>query len=255
MKITCLLVDDEQIALDGLKFMCLKYSQLEVVGTCRNGVEAIDSITKLQPDLILLDIQMPKVNGIEVLTSLEEPLPNVIFITAYDEFAIKAFELNAIDYLLKPFTDERFDQAIHKAIEKVTAKASVDFGPLIRTHDRPTGNGPEIRHQDEQRLVIKIDGKVHFIPKTEVICFEAYDYYVKIHTSDRFYLVRETMKHLENQLTSEQFMRTHKSFIVNKQYVKALTKLSAGNYALELSKDHQAKISRSKLSEVRSWVA
>lgn len=255
MNITCLLVDDENVALEGLKFMCAKYDQLEVVGTCRNGVEAIDSIRKLKPDLILLDIQMPKVNGIEVLTSLEAPLPNVIFITAYDEFAIKAFELNAIDYLLKPFTDERFDQAIHKAVEKIQAKTAVDFGPLIQAHNRPSGKGPDIRHQDEQRMVIKIDGKVHFIPKSEIIYFEAYDYYVKIHTHARFFLVRETMKHLEDQLVSDQFMRTHKSYIVNKQYVQALTKLSAGNYALELPHDHQAKISRSKLNEVREWVA
>lgn len=250
-KIKCLLVDDEPVALEGLKFMCAKYDQLEVVGTCSNGVEAIDSIRKLQPDLILLDIQMPKLNGIEVLTSLEAPLPNVIFITAYDEFAIKAFELNAIDYLLKPFTDERFDQAI----EKVMAKGAVDFSSLINSHKKSADKGPDVRHQDEQRMVIKIDGKVYFIPKSEIICFEAYDYYVKIHTHDRFYLVRDTMKHLEDQLMPEQFMRTHKSYIVNKRYVHALTKLSAGNYALELDQDHQAKISRSKLNEVKAWVA
>ncbi len=255
MNITCLLVDDEHVALEGLKFMCSKYDQLEVVGTCRNGVEAIDSIQKLQPDLILLDIQMPKVSGIEVLTSLEAPLPNVIFITAYDEFAIKAFELNAVDYLLKPFTDERFEQAIHKAIEKIQAKTAVDFAPLIRSHHQSPIRGPEIRHQDEQRMVIKIDGKVHFIPKSEIIFFEAYDYYVKIHTHERFYLVRETMKHLEDQLHSDQFMRTHKSYIVNKHFVTAMKKLSAGNYALELSQHHQAKISRSKLNEVKEWVA
>lgn len=255
MKIKCLLVDDEYAALEGLKFMCTKYDQLEIIGTCRNGIEAIDSIRQLKPDLVLLDIQMPKVNGIEVLTSLEKPLPNVIFITAHDEFAIKAFELNAIDYLLKPFTDERFDQAIQKALEKVMAKNAVDFSALINTHDRPINQGPDIRHQDEQRMVIKVDGKVHFIPKSEIICFEAYDYYVKIHTHDRFYLVRETMKHLEDQLVEEQFMRTHKSYIVNRHFVQALTKLSPGNYALELVQDHQAKISRSKLSEVKSWVA
>ncbi|MDW3195203.1 MAG: LytTR family DNA-binding domain-containing protein [Cytophagales bacterium] len=254
MKIKCLLVDDEYAALEGLNFMCAKYDQLEVVGTCRNGIAAIDSIRQLQPELVLLDIQMPKVNGIEVLTSLEKPLPNVIFITAHDEFAIKAFELNAIDYLLKPFTDERFDQAIQKAVEKVRAKNAVDFSSLIKTHDRPTDHTPDIRHQDEQRMVIKIDGKVHFIPKSEIICFEAYDYYVKIHTHERFYLVRETMKHLEDQLIEDQFMRTHKSYIVNKHFVQALTKRSAGNYALELAQDHQAKISRSKLNEVRDWV-
>lgn len=255
MKIKCLLVDDEQAAMEGLAFMCAKYEQLEVVGTCRDGVEAIDHIRQLKPDLVLLDIQMPKVNGIEVLTSLEQPIPHVIFITAHDEFAIKAFELNAIDYLLKPFTDERFDQAIHKVIDKVMAKSAVDFSALIKTHNQSSDKSPDIRHQDEQRMVIKIDGKLHFIPKSEVICFEAYDYYVKIHTHDRFYLVRETMKHLEDQLSPDQFMRTHKSYIVNKRYVHSLTKLSAGNYALELERDHQAKISRSKLNEVKSWVA
>lgn len=254
-KITCLLVDDEHVALEGLKFMCSKYDGLEVVGSCRNGVEAIDGIRKLKPDLVLLDIQIPKVNGIEVLTSLDAPLPNVIFITAYDEFAIKAFELNAIDYLLKPFTDERFDQAIHRALEKIQAKTTVDFDPLIKAHGSPSGQGPDIRHLDEQRLVIKVDGKVHFIPKSEIIYFEAYDYYVKIHAHDRFYLIRETMKHLEDQLISDQFMRTHKSYIVNRHYVSAMAKLSAGNYALELIKGHQAKISRSKLNEVKEWMA
>lgn len=255
MKVRCLLVDDEAVALEGLQFLCEKYPVLEIVGTCRNGLEAIDSIHQLKPDLVLLDIQMPKASGIEVLSSLEGPMPNIIFVTAYDEFAIKAFELNAIDYLLKPFTDERFDQAINRGIDQVLANQPQDMRALIDSHEKPSHQSSEIRDQDEQRLVIKVDGKIHFIPKSEVIVFEAYDYYVKIHTQDRYYLVRETMKTLEDRLTTDLFMRTHKSYIVNKRHIKTMTKLSAGNYGLELSKDHLAKISRSKLNQVRDWVA
>ena len=253
MKIRCLIVDDEQIAVDGLMWLCKQYEALEVVDTCHDGVAAIDSIQRLKPDLVLLDIQMPKVNGMEVIASLEAPLPGIIFITAYDEFAIKAFELNAIDYLLKPFTDERFDLAIKRAIDQRSTHTQPDYGPLIRAHETPA-SGPQVRGQDETRIVIKTDGRIHMVPKADIIQFEAYDYYVKIHTGERFYLVRETMKHLEAQLSSDQFMRVHKSHIVNRQFVKTLVRQSAGNYLLELAGDHTAKISRTRLNEVKAWL-
>lgn len=254
MKITCLIVDDEQVALDGLALLCSKYEHLEIVGFCKNGLEAIDRIGELKPDLVLLDIQMPKVNGIEVLASLERPLPKVIFVTAYDQFAIKAFEINAIDYLLKPFTDERFDLAMSRAIDQILANKATSFDQLIKTHEKPGIDNPDVREQDEHRIVIKADGRIHMIPKSDIIIFEAYDYYVKIHTQERYYLVRETLKNLEGQLSPDLFMRTHKSYIVHKIFVKTLVKQTGGIYILELSGDLKAKISRTRLNVVEDWL-
>ena len=253
MKVTCLIIDDELTARQGLEVLCAEYDQLKVVGSCKNGIEAIDEINSHRPDLILLDIQMPKVNGFEVLTSIAPPLPEVIFITAHDEFAIKAFEVNAIDYILKPFSDDRFDKAIRRALERISSKDQMPLDAFIKSQKLQKNDAPEIRDSDEYRLVFKANGGIHIVKKAEITLVEAYDYYVKIHTSDQVYLLRETMKNMEMRLESLDFSRTHKSYIVNKNFVKSFNSKS-GEHELLLTNNQFAKVSRAKVSQVKEWL-
>lgn len=253
MTYSCLIVDDELTARQGLVSLCDENSQLEVIGTCKNGVEAIDRIRTYKPDLILLDVQMPKIDGFEVLTSIPKPWPQVIFITAYDEYAIKAFEINAVDYILKPFSDERFQMAIKRAIEKISSQKKSDFSGFI-TKQAGNVSSRDLRDSDEERLIIKSDGNIQLLLKKEIMYVEAFDYYVKIHVEDRFYLIRESMKMMESKLETSHFLRVHKSFIVNREYVQTFARQSNGEYQITLTNDFEVKVSRTKVKEVKEWL-
>ena len=254
MKAKCLIVDDELTARQGLKMLCEENPHLNVVGICKNGMEAIDEIQALKPDLVLLDVQMPGVNGFEVAQNISEPKPKIIFITAHDQFAIKAFEINAIDYLLKPFSDERFDQAIQKAIELIQLNQSQNLERLIKSTENKSQEGSANQdNNDSERLVIKSDGSVHIIQKAEIRFIEAFDYYVKVHVGDRFYLIRETMKKME-QFLDDRFMRIHKSSIVNRTHVKSMIKHSSTEYEVVLHASEKLKVSRSKIAELKEWL-
>ena len=254
MKIKCLIVDDEKSARDGLHLLCSENAQLDVVGICKNGVEAINEINALKPQLVLLDVQMPGVNGFEVIASIPEPKPKIIFITAHDQFAIKAFEVNAIDYLLKPFSDERFEQAIHKAIQQINLNQQQTLDGLINRNLTASDNGLKINEED--RLVLKVDGAIKIISKSEIRFIEAYDYYIKIHVKDQFFMIRESLKNMESSLGHlKDFMRIHKSYIVNKHYISQLVKISPAEHELILTTNDQIKVSRSKLSEVKDWLS
>ena len=249
MKIKCLIVDDELTARQGLSLLCEEHDSLDVIGTCKNGMEAIEEIKALKPDLVLLDVQMPKVNGFEVLASIDDPKPQVIFITAFDEFAIKTFEVNALDYLLKPFSDSRFEQAIERAIERIKSnlpqKLPSSFSSNSQDHKMES---------DDDRLAVKIDGAIHILNRSQISHVEAFDYYVKIHLREMFFLLRETMKTMETKLDSDQFKRVHKSFIVNKSHVKALENPSKNEHELVLQTGLRIRVSRSKFTEVKKWL-
>ncbi len=253
MNAKCLIVDDELTAREGLKMLCEENPLLKVVGVCKNGMEAIDEIRALKPDLVLLDVQMPGINGFEVVANIPEPKPKIIFITAHDQFAIKAFEINAIDYLLKPFSDERFEQAIDKAIELIKLNQSQNFERLIKSTDGSRQDLANLDSNDSERLVIKSDGSVHIIQKMEIRFIEAFDYYVKIHVRNRFYLIRETMKKMEAFL-DDRFMRIHKSFIVNRSHIKSMVKHSSTEYEVVLSSSEKLKVSRSKITQLKEWL-
>ncbi|MFY0686033.1 MAG: response regulator transcription factor [Cyclobacteriaceae bacterium] len=254
MKAKCLIVDDELTAREGLKMLCDENPQLNVVGICKNGMEAIDEIHALKPDLVLLDVQMPGVNGFEVVANIPEPKPKIIFITAHDQFAIRAFEINAIDYLLKPFSDERFEQAIHKAIELIKLNKSQNLERLIKSTESNALEGSANQDSnDSERLVIKSDGSVHIIQKAEIKFIEAFDYYVKIHVGNRFYLIRETMKKME-RLLDDRFMRIHKSSIVNRSHIKSINKHSSTECEVVLTTSEKLKVSRSKIAELKGWL-
>lgn len=253
MKIKCLIVDDELAAREGLKALCEEHEDLSVVGVCKNGIEAIDEIRALRPELVLLDVQMPGVDGFEVVASIPKPIPKIIFITAHDQFAIKAFEVNAVDYLLKPFSDERFEQAIHRALEQIRLNKTQNTQELLSSA-RKADTPDTLRASEGNRLVLKVDGSIHLIDKATISHVEAFDYYVKIHVSGRFFLIRETMKNMERSLTDDRFKRIHKSFIVNRLFVKTMHRIQPTEYELILNSTEHLKVSRSKINEVKDWL-
>ncbi|MGK7389683.1 MAG: LytR/AlgR family response regulator transcription factor [Candidatus Cyclobacteriaceae bacterium M2_1C_046] len=225
-KISCLIVDDEKEAREGLALLVHDIENLELIDTCRNGIEAIDRINEFKPDLLLLDIQMPHIDGFEVLKHSKFTPPAVIFITAYDQYALKAFEVHAVDYLLKPFTDERFYEALKKAIEKIRYRnKETSLDALLQETEKYRQHKDAIifdKKENKDRVVIKSEGKIHFVPVAEVIWIEAYDYYIKVHVKGRFFLVRETMKNMESKLPGDLFIRIHKSYIVNFKHIQRI---------------------------------
>ncbi|MEM9327811.1 MAG: LytTR family DNA-binding domain-containing protein [Bacteroidota bacterium] len=251
MKITCLIIDDELPARQGLAALLEDYPDIELLESCADGVQAIDAIRAHRPDFVLLDVQMPYVNGFEVLESIPPPIPQVIFITAHDEFALRAFEVNAVDYLLKPFSDERFDQAMARVVDKLKyAREDQGIRQLLQSSNLPVKSSRRAQKY-EGRLLLKSDGNVHLLPHNEVVFVEAYDYYIKVHLEDRFLLVRETMKNIELLLPAALFVRIHKSYIVNVRWVRALRRVEAAEHSLELTDGKMLRVSRGKLPHVR----
>ena len=209
--IKVIIIDDEPLARSIVKEYLLSHADMKLVAECGDGFEGVKSINAMQPDLVFLDIQMPKITGFEMLELIEQP-PDVIFTTAFDEYAMQAFEANAIDYLLKPFGRERFDKAIQKWKSKSDKWNSVH--PLLE--DR-------VKQPDERnRVVVKSGNAIKILPVSEIHFIEAYDDYVKIFSKDGFHLKKKTMNFFEKSLDSTQFVRVHRSYIIS---MSQLTKI------------------------------
>jgi two-component system LytT family response regulator len=206
-----IIIDDEPLARSIVVEYLQTHPELQLMQECSDGFEGIKAIMQHQPDVIFLDIQMPKINGFEMLELVEQP-PAVIFTTAFDEYAIKAFETHAVDYLLKPFSKERFDKAVQKWLDQkpTTAPAAATETLLESASLSPSQN---------QRIVVKNGAKIKIIPVQEVLFLEAADDYVKIHTTDSYYLKNKTMAHFEKALDVHQFARCHRSYMVNVQHI------------------------------------
>jgi two-component system LytT family response regulator len=208
--IKIVLIDDEPLARSIVLEYLQAHKEFMVVQECNDGFEGVKAIQHHQPDMIFLDIQMPKINGFEMLELIEQP-PSVIFTTAFDEYAIKAFEARAIDYLLKPFSQERFDKAINKWLAERSKKTEV-----VPSVTEDSG----FRYPDEQnRIVVKNGSKIVIIPIQDVYYIEAYDDYVKIYVKDGYHLKKKTMSHFENTLDINTFLRVHRSYIVQLQMI------------------------------------
>jgi two-component system LytT family response regulator len=204
--IKAIIIDDEPLAREVVKEYLKGYEQMELVTECNDGFEGLKAIQQHQPDIIFLDIQMPKINGFEMLELVEE-MPAVIFTTAFEEHAIRAFEVNAIDYLLKPFSKERFEKAIQKWTERRNLAMQQETMPLLET----AASSPIQRN----RVVVKINGKIKIIPVQDIHYLEAADDYVKIITQDGTFLKNKTMTFFEQTLDPQQFTRVHRSYILN----------------------------------------
>jgi len=201
-----ILIDDEPLARSVVVEYLQSWPQIEIVQECSDGFEGVKAIAQHDPDLIFLDIQMPKINGFEMLELIDQP-PSVIFTTAFDEYAIKAFEEHAIDYLLKPFTKERFDRAVQKWLDsKLTAEARKDTTAIL---DNIQASSPK-----NERVVVKTGNKIKIIPVNDIIFLAADDDYVKIHTAEGSFLKNKTMAYFEKLLGEGNFVRVHRSYIV-----------------------------------------
>jgi two-component system, LytTR family, response regulator len=240
--IRAILIDDEPLARSIVREYLQAFPQIAVEEECMDGFEGIKAIQRLKPDLVFLDIQMPKINGFEMLELVEE-LPKVIFTTAFDEYAMKAFEINAVDYLLKPFSKERFDKAIQKVIDMPAAPSP----QLVE-------EGNNVYLQQSQRIVIRDQGKIIIIPLVDILYFEADDDYVKIHTKDKIYLKNKTLAYYEKALEGTSFLRVHRSFLVNTLSIARIDPYGKENFTAQLSNGNVISVSKSGYSKLTKGI-
>jgi len=242
MKITAIIIDDEKLARDLIASFLKNHKDIEVVSVCANGFDGLKAIQKQKPDLIFLDIKMPKITGFEMLELLDDP-PVVIFSTAYDEFAIKAFEKNAVDYLLKPYSQERFDSAMNKAKERVQS------GEKQQEEIQKAQESVQVEQLD--RVVVKVGSKIHIIAISKIIHIEAMDDYVQIHTVEGKYLKQQTMKFFEAHLPPDDFVRIHRSNIAAVQQISKIEQMEKESYVAILKDGATLPVSRAGYAKLK----
>lgn len=269
-KIRAIIVDDEPLARKGLAIRLAEFEQVEVVGQCQNGIEAVASIPQLRPDLVFLDIQMPGLNGFQVINKLRElnqPIPLIVFVTAYDTYAIKAFDIHALDYVLKPIDDMRLKEALEK-VESVfemhkegdhkhkLAKLVADFtGDDCEEILRRLASGENIDTQKyPDILAIKDGSEVTRVQVDAIQWIDAAGDYMCVHANDGTHIMRRTMKELEEDLDPKRFVRVHRSAIVNINYVSKLVSHVSGEYHLVLDNGSELKVSRSHRDRVKEMI-
>jgi len=251
LKVRTIIVDDEPHAREGLRIRLKDYKEIEIIAECSSGIDAVKKINELLPDLVFLDIQMPGMNGFEVLKNLDdENIPMIIFVTAYDKYALKAFEFHAVDYLLKPIDKTRLKKAIDFAINEIENRRlklysqkfktlADEYLNLISDKEKRTDEGKFIN-----RISVKNKNIIKIIPVAEIDWIEAQGDYVCIHVNDEKFLLRDSLNALENKLNPEVFIRIHRSSIVNIEKVEKLKSNEHGDYELFLKDGTKLKMSR-----------
>lgn len=241
MKINTLIVDDEPLARDRVKRFLRDEHDINIIGECGNGREAVAAIKDKKPDLVFLDIQMPEKNGFEVVKSLDaKSMPSVIFVTAYDQYALQAFDVHALDYLLKPFNRERLHKAVSHARDQIETKR---MGNL---DERLASLIADLRSEKKylERLVVKSVGRVFFLKVDEIDWIEAAGNYVKLHAGREAHMIRETMNGIEAKLDPDKFLRIHRSTVVHIDRIKELHPMFSGDYAVILRNGTELALSR-----------
>ena len=235
------IVDDEPIAREGVRVQLSHQLDVEVVSECVNGLEAVAAIQELNPDLVFLDVQMPGMDGFDVLQTIGgNNMPAVVFVTAYDKYALKAFEVNAIDYLLKPFDKQRFERAFERAKERIQ---QADTGSVnLRLSHLLASIHPQQKYLE--RLVVKSSGRIFFLEVSEIDWIEAADNYVSLHLGKESHLIRETLKSLGGKLNPDRFVRVRNSAIINLKRVKELHPLFKGEYEILFHSGQKLRSSR-----------
>ncbi|HWS54767.1 MAG TPA: LytTR family DNA-binding domain-containing protein [Pyrinomonadaceae bacterium] len=255
-RIRVLVVDDEPLARQNLRVLLEADAGVELVGEAGSGAEAVRLISERAPDLVFLDIQMPELDGFGVVARVgAERMPVIVFVTAFDRFALRAFEVHALDYLLKPFDDARFEKALRQAKLQVEQRSVKELGErLVRLlAEREGGAAPApARPQYLTRLLVKSSGRVFFLKADEIDWIGAEDYYVKLHVGRRGHLLRETMNELESKLDPQKFLRIHRSTIVNVERIRELHQLFNGDYAVVLHDGTELKLSRTRREHLQS---
>jgi two-component system, LytTR family, response regulator len=250
-RIRAIIVDDEPTARRGVRLLLERDATVEIVGEAAGGDEAADLMRRQKPDLAFLDVQMPGCDGFEALTKVgPTAAPAVVFVTAYDEHALRAFEVNAVDYLLKPYDDARFSAALHRAKQEVRRRATDQVNTrLTQLLDYLQQNGsgradPAKEEKSGERILLKSSGEIFFLKAEEIDWIEAEGDYMKFHVAGRAHLMRETMARLEARLDPKRFIRIHRSTIVNIDRLRKLSPSFAGEYAVILHDGTKLKLSR-----------
>ncbi len=247
--IRALIVDDEPLPRERIRTLLVEHRNVEVIGECRDGQEAVNTILAERPELVFLDIQMPELDGFEVIRAIsDEYLPAIVFVTAFDEYAIRAFEVNAIDYLLKPINAARFEKAVFRAIDRLTQSNArepdrkfLDFVERIRAEQQYT-----------TRFVVRSGSKLSFVRASDVDWIDLADNYVRLHVSGREHLVRDTLKSVESQLNPEMFIRVHRSIIINLDRVESVEPYFHGEYVVTMKDGAKLTTSRSYSERLRT---
>jgi len=249
-KIKTLIVDDEPLARRNLRVLLEKDPQIEILDECRNGREAVKAINTLSPDLLFLDIQMPEMDGFDVLERAgPEHIQAIIFVTAFDQYALKAFDVHALDYLLKPFDDERFANAMKRAKSQIEAREINKLGKrlLALLEERDSERKGSLQQKDYlTRLMIKASGRVMLLKVEEIDFIEADGNYAKLYVGRKTHLLREKMHDLEGQLDPAKFVRIHRSTIVNLDRIKEMHPHFNGDYIVVLEDGRQLRLSRTR---------
>ncbi|MSU48978.1 MAG: response regulator transcription factor [Opitutus sp.] len=251
-RIRAIIVDDEPAARRGVRLLLERDEGVEVVGEAATGTEAADLIRREKPDLAFLDVQMPGSDGFEALSRLDPAIvPAVVFVTAYDEHALRAFEVNAVDYLLKPYDDARFDAALRRAKEEVRRRQTdhvndrlTQLLDYLRQKNAEPAAAPTKEDRASDRILLKSSGEIFFLKAEEIDWIEAEGDYMKFHVAGRAHLMRETMARLESRLDPKRFIRIHRSTIVNIDRLRKLSPSFAGEYAVILHDGTKLKLSR-----------
>jgi two-component system, LytTR family, response regulator len=244
-KIRTLIIEDEELARKLLRTYLSDYPELEILGECENGFEGVKSINELKPDLIFLDIQMPKITGFEMLELIDHH-PAIIFTTAYDQYALKAFEYNAADYLLKPFSKERLQGALEKVKEKLLKQT--DHEDIVEK----INNFP--REEFLDRIVVKDRHKIHIIPADQIRYIESLDDYVLIYTHEGRFMKQKTMHYFESALDPHNFSRIHRSYIVRVDQIAQLQQYEKESYIAILHDKTKLKVSKSGYKNLKEML-
>lgn len=238
MEIKAIIIEDELPARELLQHYLKNISQIKILGTYSDGFAGLKAINELKPELVYLDIQMPKLTGMEIIELLEHK-PAIIFTTAYDQYAVKAFEANAVDYLLKPFSIERFTSATNKAIERISLKTNPiqEINSAIQTLEKKQG--------EIERVAVRAGSKIQVIPVSGINYFEADGDYVKIHSMEGAFLKEKTMKYFESHLNESKFIRIHRSYIVNVDMIQKVEYYDKDSHIVVLKNNTTLKVSSS----------
>lgn len=243
-KIRTLIIDDEHLARQIIRNYLESDESIELIGECSNGFEGFKEINELQPDLVFLDVKMPKLTGFEMLELLEAP-PVIVFSTAYDEYAIKAFEQNAVDYLLKPYSKERFAEALLKVKEKLKSKTPV----------KEAMQNVIVQHQDKTevltRVAVRSGSKIHIVAIDKINYLEAQDDYVKLYTQEGNFLKQHTMRYYEGHLPNQDFLRIHRSYIVRIKEISRVELMGKDSHVVLLKDGTQLNVSRSGYTRLK----
>jgi two-component system LytT family response regulator len=252
VKIRTIIADDEELARRGLRALSQRCEDLELICECRNGLEALDAIHQHRPDLVFLDVQMPGKTGFDVISAIADgQCPHVVFVTAYDKFALRAFEVHALDYLLKPVNEERFDAAVARVREAMLHATDNAIAQRVRE----VVSSPSSIASTVDRLPIKAnDGRIIVIRLADIDWIEADRDYVSVHVGDKTWLMRETIAAVELRLALSGFVRIHRSALVNAERVKELRPRDKGEYTVVLNNGTELKLTRNYRASVERLV-